>query len=490
MTSNNPFIDGMKEMTNKTLTENMAVTNISTFNPVLDFFGLGGALRQRTEHDVINLFMKAFAADRLLALKTLFYLRDIRGGQGERKTFRIILKHLAKNYPDVIEKNLANIPEMGRWDDLLEFLNTPIWIKVAGFMKEQLKKDCNTDHPSLLAKWLPSENTSSPTTRNQARALIKAFNYSAKTYRKTLSQLRAQIKIVEREMCKNQWQEIDYEKVPSKAGLRYRKAFKKHDENRYVAFIDGVEKGEKKIHTETLYPYDLCVKARKAYDKTVEVMWQNLPNYVKEGENALVIADTSGSMGSFDNKYGSDDVQPIDVALSIALYFAERNVGPFHNVFITFSVRPMLQLIRGKTLPEKFASMNSAHWDGNTNLIAAFQLILDTAIQYKLTQDQLPKKLYIVSDMEFDEATNPRQTNFQNITQMFQQHGYELPLIVFWNVNSHQDQVPITIKDSNVWLVSGNSARTFEHLMASKVVTPVDLMLEILNKPRYATIVV
>jgi len=479
----NKFLEKLEEESNYKFTENAALTHASSKSALLDLFGLGGALRSRSEQEIISLFSRAFAEDPLLAMKCLFYLRDVRGGQGERRTFRIILNYLGVTQPEIALKNLENVPFFGRWDDLYSLVETHVGTDVLLLMRKQFNIDMTSKLPSLLGKWLKSPNTSSETSRMFAKITRNFFDLTEKQYRKSLSLLRKKINIVERKMCLNQWNEIDYEKIPSNASMIYRKAFKRHDLEGYEAYLNSVEKGEKTIKTKTLYPYDIMRAVdNEGYNKTLELQWKNLPNYVQEGEHSIVVCDTSGSMTG----WGRHELAPIYVAVSLSIYFAERNKGPFENRFITFSMRPDLQKIVGSNLYEKFINLKNANWMGNTDLIAVFRLILNTATKYNIPQEEMIKKIYIISDMEFDVAcNNNNKTNFDVIKEMYADTEYHVPDLVFWNVDARQDQSPITVDDRGVFLVSGCSPSIFENLMKSNALGPVDLVLEVLNQERY-----
>lgn len=473
------MLDELKKETNYTRTENMAVTHKTTASSLLDFFALGGALRNRSESEIEQLFSNAFLEDDKLALKALFYFRDIREGQGERRTFRIIIKYLGNNYPERMIKLLPFIPEYGRWDDLLYLIDTKVEKDMIILIHEQLEEDMMAKIPSLLAKWLPSENTSSIKTKLLAKRIRKRLELTPKKYREYLSELRAKIKIIERMISNNKWKEITYDKIPSKAGLKYRKAFIRHDKERYEQYLDEVKKGKKKINVSTLYPYEIAEKIlnRGEFDDSLNVMWDKLPNYVKEDENAIVVADVSGSMIG----------RPMAMSTSLALYFAEKNKGKFANHFITFSSHPELIEIKGKDIIEKIRNIERANWDMNTDIEAVFNLILNTAIKHKLPQKELPKKIYIISDMEFDECVNNGDlTIFQNAKQMFNDKNYELPELVFWNVDARNNQVPVTINDDMVQLVSGASPILFKQILSGR--NAYDLMVEILNSERYKDI--
>lgn len=466
----NNLWSGMKSATNFTRTENAALTHKSTQSDILDLFSMGGALRTRSSEDIQKMISKALAEDFKLGVKCLFYLRDIRGGQGERKTFREGLQVLGAHYPQELDKLLPLIPEYGRWDDIFHVTN----VDFIELFSNQIEKDLATDKPSLLAKWLPSENTSSIKTRKLARALRKYLGFSSKTYRTILSDLRTKINLIETQISDKKWSEVEYSKVPSKANLKYRKAFRKHDEERYDAYLESVKKGEVKINTATLFPYEIVRRAMEENDKTLDVLWDKLPNYVREDDKGIVVADTSGSMCG----------HPITVSISLAMYFAERNVGPFKDKFITFSARPELQEVRGNTLNQKVINLANAHWDMNTNIQAVFNLILSTAVNGKVSKEDLPSTIYIISDMEFDEARyGSEKTNFQVIKDKYSAAGFKMPQLVFWNVDSRQSNTPVEQNEEGVILVSGSSPSIFKMVMEKT--TPFKFMQSVLNSERY-----
>lgn len=486
----NPLVEGLTINSNYTLTENAALTHKSTLNDVLDWFGAGGALRTRTEADITKLFSRAFAQDQLLALKILFYFRDVRMGQGERRTFRILLTWLANRYRDVAKKNLENVPFFGRWDDLYSLVGTPLEKDVFAIFASQLKDDMRAmkkgESVSLLAKWLKSENTSSRDSRALARKTREAMELTPKKYRKILSALRGYIDVLERKLCSGQWNEVDYQRVPSKASLVYRKAFGKHDQERYAAYLKAVEKGEAKMNAGAVFPYEIMEKVMGAYQeqeiKALDLLWKNMPNWLEGNEHyGLVIADTSGSMHG----------RPITVAVSLAIYFAQRNVGPFQNVWMNFSNSPTFQRIRGNNLKEIWDNIDRSNWDMSTNLQSAFDLILRTAVSKKVPQKDMPSVLYIVSDMEFNQACrNNDMTNFEVMQRKFAAAGYELPRVVWWNVNARNDQYPIRADETGTALVSGCSPSILRSLLAAKAFDPMSIVYETVNTPRYERVVV
>jgi len=478
------LIDAMRKEDNLAFTANGAVSNASSLRDVLDYFATAAARRGL---DNTTNFAKAYAEDRIRAVQAAFYIRDTRGGQGERDTFLQALAYLFRNDRKVFDVVVPLVPIYGRWKDIITFIDSPV---VVGLVKDQLRRDSDSEHPSLLGKWMPSISTSSKATVKLAEKWAKKLGLTARKYRLMTTSLRARIGIVEALMSAGNFDEIDYGHVPSNAGLRYRKAFFKRDAERYKAFIDAVNAGEKTINAGVLYPYELTSKytGNNSYnariDQTVEALWKNLPNYAKTKRNALVIADVSGSMynGSIKN------IAPIDICISLALYIAERNEGVFKDHFITFSSRPALQRILGRTLFDRVKQLNSADWGGSTNLQASLQLILDSAVRGKVSQAEMPEVLIIVSDMQFN-STVTGMSNLNEMKLRFASKGYELPKIVFWNVNASRgkDQ-PALYDDKGVLMVAGASPSIFEAVINTEAMTPYDMMIDVLDKPRYAAV--
>ncbi|MBQ6509512.1 MAG: DUF2828 family protein [Flexilinea sp.] len=482
------FLQALKEEANKTRTENYAMTLRSSGSENVDLFASIGALRSASDEEIVRRFIKAWADDREIAMKILFYARDIRGGLGERRVFRVILTALASLAPESVRKNITLIPEYGRWDDLLVLLGTPCEADALAFIREQLTEDLNKmeagEPVSLLAKWLPSINASSEETREQAKTVAKAAGMDAAKYRKTLSALRAAIKILENNLREKDYT-FDYSQQPSKAMFKYRKAFNRNDAERYSAFLSKVEKGEAEIHTGTLMPYELVHSALRrpeaAERKTLDVTWKALEDYT-DGRNALVVVDGSGSM------YGYGNPLPIEIAMSLGIYFAERNTGLFHDHFITFSTNPQLVQIKGADLTERVLYCKTFNEVANTNIQKVFELILYTAAAHHMPQSEMPETLYIISDMEFDYCTNDAdETNFDYAKKLYASHGYRLPQVVFWNVQSRQQQVPVKQNEQGVMLVSGCSPRIFSMVISNEL-DPYQFMMQTIGSERYAPI--
>lgn len=480
----NKLLNGLKQEYNWTRTENDALTHKSTLNDVLDYYYHAPAKRGQ---DTTQLFTNAFNDNQLLAVKAAFYVRDIRGGQGERETFKQALRWLYKNEYKTFVRIIGLVPEYGTWKDILEFVNDPIVQSLVGM---QLLKDRESITPSLLAKWMPSENTSSKDTQTLAAKWIHALDLTPRQYRKVLVSIRTRLEIVESFMSDRKFDKINYEHVPSIAMLRLRKAFSRQDADRFVAYLESVKKGEKKINAATLYPYELVasyVNAHDGYgdndiDDTVELQWKALPNYADSDENALAVVDVSGSMFQQNN-------MPINVSVSIGIYLAERNHGAFKNNFITFSATPQLITLRNGTLKSKVNQVFAAGVGYNTNIQAVFDMLLNVSIRNKVAQEDMPTKIFVISDMEFDHPNvGGRNTNFDIIKRKYRNAGYEMPILVFWNVASRNLQTPVTQNENGVFLVSGASPSIFKSALNTKAVTPLDLMLEVLNGERYAAV--
>ena len=520
--SNNIFANAFRNVSNLTETENGHAAASTTNSDVLDLYGQIGAIRDRDENDILDLFKKAIREDKLLAAKTMFYGRDCRGGTGERKVFRTMLKWAADNEPDILRKNLKLIPEFGRWDDLYALVDTKLEDEMFKVMQERLIDDINDmacHKPiSLLAKWMKSVNASSKETRELGKLTCKKLGFANEMwYRKTLSELRAYIDIVEKKMSAGEWDKIDYEKIPSKAGLIYRKAFKKHDEQRYADYISSVEKGEKKINVAMNTPQDLVhaytegsrfnMLGLKELDPTIEAMWKNQPDYIHSDENVICMVDTSGSM------YG----RPIEVSTGLGMYFAQKNRGDFHNLFMTFESDPhFVSLVEGDSFLDNLKRTFEADWGGSTNLNKACETLLQFAKNNNVPQNDMPTRLIVISDMEIDSATGYGRYSTRRIWNelincydlqwvpsnrsdilhidelrtMYEQAGYKMPQVIYWNVESRHNHFQTRSDIPGTMLASGSSPRVFEAVMAMKdyEATPYDAMLEVLNGERYSAI--
>lgn len=475
---------------NTTQTANGAKAYSSTLNSSLDLFGKIAACRNDVKQ-AQKLFALAFKEDPETATRILFWARDIRGGQGERQVFRNLFKYLVEENGEIGAKLVSLVPEYGRWDDLLVLENTSAWETVLNAIEAQLNVDrisYKAGQPiSLLAKWLPSINASSKDTKRLGRKIAAHLGLSEKDYRKILSNLRTHISIVEKAMCSKEWSAIDYSKLPSRAAFMYRKAFQKQDGVRYAEYLSAVEKGEAKINASTLYPYDIVEQylykgARN--DKTIDLQWEALPNYMEGREfNGLVVADVSGSMGI----YGG---MPMSVSISLAMYIAERNTSPvWKDKFLTFSERPELQTIVGSTIGKRIDNLSRAAWSMNTDLMAVFKTVLDAGVKNNVAAEDMPQKLIIVSDMQFDVCCRSnKRTNFEQIQKLYRKAGYEMPSLIFWNVNAIGGDVPIQAHDTGTALVSGCSPSILKSVLGDKIITPVDVMRDAVYSERYSSV--
>ena len=461
------MLEALMKTANETYTENGAVTYRTSGKDCLDLFASIGALPHADDRDICNRFLKAYADNRDLAMKILFYARDVRGGLGERRVFRSILTWLASNEKGSVVKNLPFIAEYGRWDDVLVLLKTPCREEALALLKEQFRAD--------LAALDDSGDIS--------KMIAKAFGLSDRDYRKALVKLRARIRIIENNLREKDYS-FDYAKQPSKAMFKYRKAFLRNDGERYGAFLQKVERGEVKLHTGTLMPYELVERAYACSEeerRSLDVTWRMLEDFTTE-ENALVVADGSGSM------YCGSKPMPAAVAQSLAIYFAEHNKGKFHNHFLTFSMMPQLVEIKGNDFVEKVRYCKTFDECANTNLEAVFDLVLRAAAENHVPQAEMPAKLYIISDMEFDTCVeNSSMTNFENAKARYAAAGYKLPDLVFWNVDSRHEQQPVKENDRGVALVSGCSPRIFSMVMDGEL-NPYAFMLSVIDTERYAPI--
>ena len=502
----NKFLENLKNTTNFTYTENGSLAHKSTNKAVYDLFAFGGAYRSRSDSDCIVLFSNAYNEDPTYAVKCLFYLRDVRGGQGERRFFRICFKWLCEKHPEHARKLIQFLPEFGRYDDLWYTTeNTELWRNTIAIIEDQLALDLDSKTPSLLAKWLPSENASSYKTKHMAYKIAKSLDISLKEYRQNLSTLRSRIKVVEKLMSENRWDEIEFDKIPSKAGLIYKNAFARRDmiAQKYENFIKS---DKTKVNAKTLYPYEIVAQALKGYNywnrsmqldsldrEAIEKYWNNLPNYLEGGklDSFLAVVDTSGSMT------GSEASAPINIAISLGIYGAERAKGAFKDHYISFASRPQLIKVEGVDFCDKVKRIYDTNLVDNTNLTAVFDLLKATALSKPGAAADMPSTIIVISDMEIDSGasswresyrgwtTENAATEMEKIRADWAQYGLKLPNLVYWNVDARSN----TILDSgdSVTFVSGASPIIFEQIM--KGVTGYELMLDKLMSDRYKDII-
>lgn len=507
-------IDFAKNYNNKSVTENGATGYRTTTKALLDLNFKVSSLRLRNEDYIVQEFIKAYHESPKYAVKWLFFLRDILEGMGERRTFRICLKYLAISQPKIAKAVIEYVPEYGRYDDVLILLDTPLADDVAKMYKSKLDEDIKAmeegKNISLLAKWLPSINTSSATTKEYAKKLCKFFEMSPKKYRQTLAKLRAYGNVVETKMSDAAWTEIKYETVPAKANMKYDKAFEKHDLERRIEYLEKVILGEGKLNANGLMPHEIVHRITKSEyfrgalkeDLLSELMWKKI---ITEGfknewglEDAIVVADGSGSMYSFAS--GNSSVLAIEVCNALAIYFAEQLKGDFHNKAITFSETPQFIDLKDDTsLKDKLEIMLSHREVANTNIEAVFDLILEMAKNKAVPREELPKQVLVISDMEFDMATSSPfyhrnkwkkadETLFSEIAKRYEDAGYKMPRLIFWNVCGRTDTIPMVNNEEGLCLLSGFSQNAMKIAANKSKTDPYEALISILDSPRYQRI--
>ena len=503
------FMDAIKETLNEdmnySMTENGALGYCTTGKSLLDLNFSVSSLRSASEQEIINKFMKAFCEDKILAMRWLFFARDIKQGLGERRLFRVIVSDLVRSNPEMVLPVIKLFSYYGRWDDMWCLLDIPMAAKaVYDIVDKQLTEDLKNMNEgksiSLLGKWMPSTSASSNQTKRYAKQLRKALSLTEQEYRKILSKLRKYLDVVEVKMSAKNWSEINYETVPSRANLIYNNAFLRNDEERRRDYLSKLEKGETKINASTLYPHDIVHKYTNgsrypsSMDATLESLWKALPDNVNGCGNTIVVADGSGSMGC---RLGNTNVTALSVANALAIYFAERSSGEFKDKYITFSERPQfVDFSNCSSLHAKIQTAAVHNEIANTNIEAVFDLILKTAINNNMTQEEIPQNILIVSDMEFDSCATcgasrgwyslnrPDQRLFAIIAKKYENAGYKLPRLIFWNVNSRTGTIPIKENELGVALVSGFSTNICKMVLSGEL-DPYKCLLEMINSERY-----
>lgn len=473
-------------------TENGAEVKDTTGSAVLDMYASMGSMRSRMDYELQLKFRHAYMEDPLNAIRCLFYIRDVRCGLGERRAFRVLLGYAANKYPEAIRKNLELIPLYGRFDDLYALMGTPVERDMWRFVGRVLKMDKENMEKglpcSLLAKWLKKADSSNENTRKLGIYTAKCLGMSVYDYKRLCVKLRRHIGVVEQMMSEGKWSEINYSSVPSRAMMVYRNAFQKHDDKNFSLYLKAVKKGEEVINSSTLYPYDIVEKILFHSEKSpvLEAQWRSLPNYVKEGTNALVLADVSSLMGS------SLGGRPLATAVGMGIYFAERNVGVFHNRMMTFSKTPEFVYLEGKSLYGKVKSFCNISQEGSVDLESAFEKILDVAVNTNTPPNEMFKTLIVISNMEVNQCTvdYPEENFYQSMKLQYEKAGYSIPNVIFWNVNSMRDLFLADKDCPGVQFIAGQSTSCFKHLMNSLGRTPMEEMNMKLGSNRYAPITV
>lgn len=507
-------------------TYNGAPTLKSTTNPILDFFFMAGALRGKHFNEYRAQFDAAISFDERLTMQLVLWLRDVRGGAGERETTRKILNHMELNYKDAALKMIPVLAEFGRWDDLLVFTDQDCkalayntiaqalrsgnglcakWMpRIYKLKKVQVDKVLKNNDPALQGTFASSKTVkvnvvdkNSVANKNRkhnnqiARELMSVMNLTERQYRKLLSSLT---QVVESKMCNDDWANIDYNHVPSVASARYVKAFKRHDEMGYEQYLSDLSEGKAKVNASAIFPYDVLKNVVQRYSQpTAEQVklgisqWDALPNFL-EGAKVLPMVDTSGSMSC---SAGGTDMSCMFVAVSLGLYIADKQDGIFKDLWLNFSTNPQLIELKGTNIAQKAYDLytnygSRQYWDMSTNIAAAFDKVLSTAKNNNLAPEDMPEKLIVLSDMEFNNGNAAwGKTPYLQAKAKFEAAGYKLPHVVFWNLNARPGNNPVSSTESGVSMVSGFSSNLLKPILSGKSVDPVQTMLETIDSERY-----
>ncbi len=469
----NQFVNAIGTQESRTANGMKALKN--TANACVDLFFAIGASRGK---NIIPQFTAAFVENSDLALRIAAWARDVRGGSGERDTFRTILTHLENTNPVAAEQLMAKVPELGRWDDLFVFKTTALKAKAFTMLGDALRAK-----NGLAAKWTPRKG-------NTAREIREFFGMTPKQYRKSLVNMTT---VVETAMCQGSWDTINYSHVPSVAHSRYKKAFGRHGTT-YAEYVTKLAAGDKtvKINANAIFPHDILKGRISGYGSTtwtkqeldvIEAQWNALPNYIGES-SVLPMVDVSGSMTCTAGKKGTTTC--LDVAVSLGLYFADKNRGAFKDCMLTFSGSPELVTLKGN-INQKIDQMVKTDWTMDTNLNKAFEKILATAVKNAVPQADMPGTVVIFSDMQFNSCVTHDDSALQMIARKYKDAGYELPKVVFWNLNA-SDNVPVKFDTSGTALVSGFSPAIATAILSgdSDGFTPEAIMLKAVMSDRYS----
>ncbi len=476
-------------MKNDALTTNGELTNLTTQSKLVDLFFAIGSMRGRSE-EVIKLFIPAYAENKLDALRVLFYSRDIRGGQGERQIFRDVIKYLAINDAEVIRKNINLFSEFGTYEDLYCLENTPLEADMVNLYRDQLIADSKNEdvNISLAGKWAASEGCKKWPT--MPFKLMKQLGLRPKQYRKMLSSLREKLNVVEKKMCANNWEGINFNFTPSVAAKNYKDAFKNHQPERWGQYVAALVKGEAKVNAGAIFPHDiiksLIVDQNKNHE-FIEQQWKALPNFLSAStERIMTVCDTSGSM-TF-KPYG-DGLRPLDICVSLGIYLSERMPGPFKNSIITFSTEPEIQLLKSTSLLGRVEELLQSKWQGTTNIEKTFKLILNWGIDNNISEELMPTTIVILSDMQFDKCTSGKNAH-QTMKALYEKAGYKTPKIVFWNLNPTIGNNPVSYTENGTALVSGFSPTILRAIFAGENYTPLSVVRTVIDSQRYANVTI
>lgn len=448
----------------------------TTHNSNLDLFS---GLSRGTQKEVVEEMLSfAFLENKELAVANVLYLLDIRNGKGERKLFKICFKWLCNYATDYAKKVLKVIGELGRYDYILEGIGTPIENDVIDLINKKLSYDyMDNESPSLLAKWLPTRKRVNDE-YNYPKIICEKLNITREEYRHVLVAIRKKLKLIETKLANKDY-DIDFETVPTKAMLKYRKAFDRNCNELYNEYLEKANNGEKKINTKGLFAYEIIEKIRDTWNITKEeeklfnAMWEQQKDVLNGyDKNILVMADTSGSM-----EWNGCKPYPINSSIGLALYIAERNKGAFKDYYMTFSSRPLLQKVTGNDIVSKVKNVREIVQD--TNIDKAFELLLNTAKENNISKEEMPSHIIILSDMEFDVGVYSKNgTNFDGWKKAFKESNYEMPKIIFWNLATRTNGFPTTKFENDVAMISGFSTSILENLLDIENFTPENIMFK------------
>ena len=463
------FAKAVEEAQEYTRTTNGMKARTRTGSKVLDFFGKAGSSRGK---DLSTVFTAALSEDEDLALRALQWARDIRGGAGEREQFRNVLKNLDTDHPEIAARLIPKIPELGRWDDLFSYVN-PVSRKLA-FESIRAALTEGGGQGGLCAKWMPRKG-------RVAVELTKFLELSPQQYRRMVVDLTS---VVESKMCAKDWDSINFSHVPSVASARYQNAFGRNAKDNYAAYLEELNKPDSKkvkINAGAVYPYDIVKSVAKGNSVAADAQWEALPNWIGDAR-IMPLVDVSGSMMSGGNP------RPLDAAVSLGLYISEKNTSEFKDMFVTFHSEPEILRVHG-SLSERMDQMKSSAFGMNTDLHKAFDQILRVAQQGKVSREDMPEMLLILSDMQFDEGCGRfDETAREMIGRKFVNGGYEVPRVVFWNLNGETDNTPVRLDDRGVCHISGFSPAIMKAVLADDLeeFSPYNVMLKVLNVDRYS----
>ncbi len=475
------------EINNITRTTNGAVAYKKTNNYVLDLFGKAGVMRNNSKEEIESLIINAMKEDKEQTVKLLFYFGDIREGMGERRFFQIAINLLGRKYTDIMKENIELIPFYNRWDSIYALVGTSLEVEVFDFASRQLKEDLESEKPSLLAKWLCTTNDSSEEGRNLAFSTYKYFGYkSTIKYNQAVRTVRKKLNLIESKLTDKDYESIEMKEIPTKAQKVYSEALQRHIPEKFTEYYEALSNGTIERETKTLYPYEI-INIQSSEQK--DALWKALPDFLAgNNENILPIIDTSGSMGSriSDNsKYTC-----LDVAIGLGIYLAERNNGYFKDFWVNFSSAPQFYTLKGNNLSGRIANLDYRSWMSSTNIEAVYNMLLNKVVLNSISNEEMPTKIFIVSDMQFNCVQNYNSSVIDDIDRKYRKAGYKRPTIVFWQVNGVSGNVPITVDTHNTMLVSGFSQNLLPYVLGDKEWTPMEPIINIVESERYKPVYV